>query len=55
MIHHRASLASLEKHQKTLNPKFKESSVWTLVSPLFEYFDTGEFCPHKHEGELMWP
>jgi hypothetical protein len=37
----------LEEHQRTFNPKIKESSVWTLVSPLFEYFETGEFAHAK--------
>jgi hypothetical protein len=49
----RASLENLEKHQRTLNPKIKESSVWNLISPLFEYLETGDFYPHKDEGELI--
>ena len=48
-----ASLDNLEKHQKTLNPKIKKSSVWTLVSPLIEYFESGAFCPYEEEGELI--
>jgi hypothetical protein len=48
-----ASLENLEKHQKTLNTKIEESLVWTLVSPLMEYFESGNFCPHEKEGELI--
>jgi hypothetical protein len=28
----------------------KESSVWTLLSPLFKYFETGNLCSHEEGG-----